>query len=102
MGATGAWHYILTRPQMFAAAIPVCGGGNPDIATKIINVPVWTFQSGMEKMGVEYTRDMVEAIKNAGGNPLYTEFSDLNHRESCIQAFYTPGLLDWLFSQKLD
>jgi predicted peptidase len=29
MGGYGSWHFIGTRPEMFAAAIPVCGAGNP-------------------------------------------------------------------------
>ena len=103
MGGTGVWHFILTHPKMFAAAIPVCGGSNPDLAFKITNVPIWTFHSIADELGdVEITRNMVNAIKDGGGNPLYTEYSDLSHKETCIQAFYTPGLLDWLFSQKID
>ena len=42
MGGTGAWHFILTHPQTFAAAIPVCGYGNPELAQEITKVPVWT------------------------------------------------------------
>ena len=103
MGATGAWHYVLTHPQMFAAAIPVCGYGNPELAQKITKVPIWAFHSQSDEIGdVDITRNMVDAIKSAGGDPLYTEFSDLNHQESCKQAFYAPGLLDWLFAQKLE
>ena len=101
MGGTGVWHFIFTHPQMFAAAVPVCGGSNPDLATKIINVPVWAFETSMDEINVKLARRMIEAIKNEGGNPIYTEVSDLNHIQTCQQAFYTPGLLDWLFAQKL-
>ncbi len=68
MGGVGSWHFILTHPQMFAAAIPICGGGNPDLATKIVDVPVWAFHGQKDKaVPVEFSRNMIDAIKKAGG-----------------------------------
>ena len=34
LGGYGTWHFITTRPQMFAAAVPVCGVGDPALADR--------------------------------------------------------------------
>ena len=101
-GGFGSWHFITARPEMFAAAIPICGGGNPSLAKNIVNVPVWVFHG--EKDGlvpVELSRDMVEAIRDAGGSPRYTEFTGAGHL-IWSEVNGTPGLFDWLFTQKRD
>jgi pimeloyl-ACP methyl ester carboxylesterase len=75
MGGYGTWHFICTRPKIFAAAIPTDGAGDPDLALKIINVPVWAFHSEKDQaVPVSGSRDMIEAIKKAGGNPRYTDY----------------------------
>jgi len=48
---------------------------------------------------VERSRDMVKAIRAAGGNPKYTEFADAGHN-AWTPAFSQPELLKWLFAQK--
>ena len=71
MGGYGVRHFICTRPNMFAAAIPVCGGGDPDLAENIIDVKVWAFHSRKdETVPVRFSRGMIKAIKKAGGDPL--------------------------------
>jgi len=103
MGGYGTWHFICSRPEMFAAAIPISGAGDPDLAANIIDVPVWAFHGRLDgKVSVRGTRDMVEAMKNAGGNPRYTELQSAGHGISYIvyDTPGTPGLLDWLFAQK--
>ncbi|MCM4173491.1 hypothetical protein DHD32_18605 [Arenibacter sp. TNZ] len=99
MGGFGTWHYILTHPQMFAAAIPICGGGNPDLAKNISDVPLWVFHGDNDKtVPVDFSRNMVTALKKAGGNPKYNEFPGVGHG-SWHLAFDTPELLDWFFVQ---
>jgi pimeloyl-ACP methyl ester carboxylesterase len=100
MGGFGSWHFIGTRPEMFAAAIPICGEGNPALAKNMVDVPVWAFHGSKDRhVSVRGTRYMIEAIKKAGGNPQYTEFADAAHNIwPQIQAI--PRLLDWLFAQK--
>ncbi len=99
-GGYGAWHFIGVRPDMFAAAIPVCGGGNPDLAPKIVDVAVWAFHGEDDKnVPVAASRDMIAAIKKAGGNPKYTEFTNRGHN-IWNGVSSTPGLLQGLFEQK--
>jgi len=102
LGGYGTWYFISTRPDMFAAAVPVCGGGDPTLASGIVNVPVWAFHGAKDRsVPVKESRNMIEAIEAAGGKPKYTEFPDGRHIIHS-QVSNTPGLLDWVFQQKLD
>ncbi|MDB5210736.1 MAG: Alpha/beta hydrolase family protein [Sediminibacterium sp.] len=100
MGGYGSWHFICVRPQMFAAAIPLCGGEDPRLAANSISVPVWAFHGAKDKnVPVNFSRDMIAAIKKAGGNPRYTEYPDRDHG-IWDKVKDEPGLFDWLFAQK--
>jgi predicted peptidase len=101
-GGFGTWNFICKRPEMFAAAIPVSGGGDPRLAPKIVNVAVWAFHGANDKnVPVINSRNMINAIKSAGGNPRYTEFPDEGHN-IWDRVSRTPGLLGWLFAQHRD
>lgn len=101
-GGYGSWHFISTRPEMFAAAIPVCGGGDPHLAKDIVDVSVWAFHGEKDKnVPVKESRDMIDAIKKAGGDPRYKEFANEGHG-IWDKVMATPGLLDWLFDQQRD
>jgi predicted esterase len=100
LGGYGTWHFITTRPQLFAAAIPICGMGDPALAARIAQLPVWALHGEQDRnVPVRGSREMIEAIKKAGGAPHYTEFAGAGHIISS-QVYETPGLLDWLFAQK--
>ena len=101
-GGYGSWHFISERPEMFAAAVPVCGAGDPDRAKKIALVPVWAFHGANDvNVPVSGSRAMIEAMRKAGGDPKYTEYEDAAHniwdRVSASTAW-----LDWMFAQKRD
>jgi predicted esterase len=100
LGGYGTWHLTARYPDMFAAAIPIAGGGDPALANQLKNIPIWAFHGTDDvNVPVSRSRDVVEAIKNAGGHPVYTEIPGKAHNiEKDVLA--TPGLLDWLFSQK--
>jgi len=65
-------------------------------------VPVWAFHGAKDRsVPVKLSREMIGAIKNAGGNLKYTEFPDGGHIIS-EQVWETTGLLDWVFAQQRD
>jgi len=100
LGGYGTWYFICRRPDMFAAAVPVCGSGNSELASKIVGVPVWAFHGRKDRsVPVKGSRDMIESIRKAGGDPRYTEFPDAGHIINS-QVYGTPDLLDWLFAQE--
>jgi predicted peptidase len=102
LGGYGAWDFICKHPDLFAAAIPVSGGGDPKLAPNAIHVAVWAFHGAKDRnVPVINSRNMINAIKNAGGNPKYTEFPNEGHNIWNMVST-TPGLLDWLFAQHRD
>lgn len=99
-GGYGTWQFICARPDLFAAAVPVCGVGDPTLASKIVTMPVWAFHGAKDKnVPVSGSRDMISAIEKAGGRPRYTEFPDEAHN-IWNKVIETPGLWEWLFAQK--
>ena len=100
MGGFGTWDIVQREPGLFAAALPVCGGGDLKEAAKLKDLPVWTFHGDQDQtVKTSRSRDMVEAIKAAGGNPKYTEYPGVAHN-SWTQTFANEEVLQWLFAQK--
>jgi predicted peptidase len=100
MGGFGTWSLLANHPEIFAAAVPVCGGGNPQSASKIKHVPLWAFHGAKDDIvKPENSRKMIKALHDAGANPGYTEYPDIEH-DSWVQAYQEPHLLPWLFKQK--
>lgn len=101
MGGFGTWDLITRMPKTFAAAVPVCGGADDSKASLIAKVPVWVFHGGKDDVvKAVRSRNIVAALKAAGGEPKYTEYPGVGH--GCWdQAYGDPELLPWLFAQKL-
>jgi len=100
MGGFGVWDAISRYPNFFAAAIPICGGGDENNASKIVNTPIWAFHGDNDKaVNVSRTRNMINAIKKQGGNPKYNEYKGVGHG-SWVKAYKEPQILKWLFSKK--
>jgi predicted peptidase len=99
MGGFGTFDVLCRRPNLFAAAIAVCSGGDPAVAPKIKDVPLWYFHGARDEVvPVENTRQMVAALKNAGSKVKYTEYATLGHA-IWQETYYNPEVLSWLFRQ---
>lgn len=100
MGGFGTWDAIQRRPDLFAAAVPVCGGGDVAKAERIVHIPIWAFHGAEDRLvHPKWSHDMIKAIQEAGGHPKYTEYPDVGH-QSWINAYSEPELFEWLFSQE--
>ncbi len=100
MGGYGTWDLVSRRPDLFAAAIPVSGGGDPAQAEKLAKLPIWAFHGDADPLvSVERLRDMMNAIKKAGGEPKYTEYKGGSH-DAWTATYKNKEVLDWLFEQK--
>lgn len=100
MGGMGAYELLAREPETFAAAIPICGGTNPQLLGLYAHrVPLWIFH-GTEDMvvTVENARRIVRQLIKLGITPRYTEYAEVNHN-SWDYAFAEPALLSWLFEQ---
>ena len=100
MGGYGTWDLVARRPELFAAAIPVSGGGDPAQAEKLAKLSIWAFHGDADPLvSVERSRDMIAAIKKAGGKAKLTEYKGGGH-DVWSRTYRKKKVLDWLFEQK--
>lgn len=101
MGGFGVWDLLSRQPELFAAGIAVCGGGDPAQAPTLAGIPIRAFHgSGDTIIPVQRTRAMVQAITAIPGNKIrYREYVGLEHDACSERAFTEPALVDWLFRQ---
>ncbi len=100
MGGFGAWEAIQRWPDLFAAAVPVCGGGDEAEAHRIVNIPLWAFHGALDTIvHVRRSRNMINAVVMAGGMPRYTEYAIINHLCWWL-TFSDEKMFEWLFRQR--
>lgn len=100
MGGFGTWDAVQRYPDRFAAAAPICGGGDAALAKNIVHIPIWAFHGGKDTVvKVKRSRDMIAALKEVGGSPKYTEYDGVGHN-SWTATYRDPEFYRWLFSQQ--
>ena len=100
MGGYGTWDAIQRRPNFFAAAVPICGGGDKNFGKTLKSLPIWAWHGDEDRViKPSRSRDMIEAIRKAGGNPKYSEIKGRGHN-SWTDAWNSKEMWDWLYSQK--
>lgn len=101
MGAMGTFELVSRRPDTFAAAISICGAGNPEGAKKFAQkVPFWVSHGAKDDIvRPENSVVMVEAIKMEGGDVEFSIYPEVWHN-SWDRTFEEPKLLSWLFGHR--
>jgi len=100
MGGYGTWDLAARSPERFAAIMPICGGGDERTAARLATLPLWCFHGDADKaVPVGRSRDMIAAVRRAGGKPIYSELAGVGH-DSWTPAYRDGFVLDWLFSQR--
>lgn len=100
MGGYGVWDLAAQHPERWASIVPVCGGGDPDDAMRIVRIPCWCFHGAADDViPAEASREMVEALRAAGGSPRYTEFPGVGHN-SWDPAYSMDELYGWWAAQR--
>ncbi|MEJ7627884.1 MAG: prolyl oligopeptidase family serine peptidase [Ferruginibacter sp.] len=101
MGGMGVLEIAARQPSWFNAAFAICGGGDTTAATKMIQTRWWLFHGEKDNVVLpEYSRQMAEALRDAGAAVRLSIYPDANHN-SWDKAFAEKELLPWLFSHKL-
>ena len=100
MGGYGTWALAARRPDLFAAAVPICGGGDPAIVNVLKNLPIWVFHGGLDKVVLpEESEKMIRALEKAGGKVHYTLYPEAYH-DSWTETYDNPALYDWMLSKR--
>jgi predicted peptidase len=101
MGGMATFELLWRKPNFFAAAFPICGGGDPSkVSVYAKNFPIWVFHGSSDPVvPVSNSRVMVNALKKAGANVKYSEYPGVGHN-SWENAFAESALLEWLFKRE--
>jgi len=99
MGGFGTFYYGSERTNLYAAMMPISGGGRVDQGPELAHVPMWIFHNrGDRVVPVSRSRTMVKAIEHAHGDVRYTEFPVKGH-DAWTRAYNDPHVIQWLLHQ---
>ena len=100
MGGFGTWELAERHPERYAAVIPICGGGDTSRADHLRNLPVWAFHGAQDDVvPLSGSKDMIDAIKAAGGNPRFTIYPQAGH-DSWTETYANDEIYSWLLQQR--
>ncbi len=100
MGGNGTWNLCAAAPERFAAAVPICGGGDIQTAPLLARLPIWAFHGARDQVvSPERSKRMVDVIQAAGGSARLTIYPEEGHGVS-KRVFTRDDLYAWLLDQK--
>lgn len=102
MGGMGTFESVYRYPKTFAAALPICGGGNEKAYDqRVRETAFWVFHGDKDGVvDVQLSRNIASRLKEVKAKEvLYTEYPGVNHN-SWENAFADPRFLSWMFSQR--
>ena len=98
MGGFGTWYTAMARPDLFAAIVPVCGGGMP-WNVGVLTMPVWAFHGADDTTVLpSNSDDMVNALRGLGRDVRYTRMDGVGH--NVWEHAYNAELVAWLLDKK--
>jgi len=101
MGAFGTFDIISRRPELFAAAVPVCGGGDIMLAESFSHIPIWIFHGALDDVvSPNLSMNMHKALIKAGAQPGLTIYPNVGHF-SWLGVYSDKMMMTWLFNQNL-
>ena len=90
------------RPDVFAGAILFTDHGTSKTPPDTIKyISIWNLHSATDDTAnVSNSRQLMQALREAGGHPIYTEFANAPHLDSIYMELCIPALVDWLPKQR--
>jgi predicted peptidase len=101
MGGFATWDIIVRHPELWAAAVPVCGGGDHRKANVIKDMPIWTFHGDQDPTVPYYgTENIVAKLREAGSTQIkYNKLEGQKHDIwNGVYSFTT--MWGWLYQQQ--
>ena len=99
LGGYGTLRFAGAYPEVVAAAVALCGGGNTIDGCDLATVPLWIQHGNQdESVPISESEKIVKAIKNCNGgeNLKYTVHKGANHG-ALERVFRTDEMYNWLF-----
>ncbi len=104
MGGFGTWSIIQKYPDKFAAAAPICGGGDVAMAKlRLTKIPIWVFHGAKDNVVPLYkSEEMVNVARSFGNtNIKLTVYPEANH-DAWTETYNNPELYQWFLSHQKD
>jgi predicted peptidase len=96
MGGFGTWEIAMEHPDVFAAIMPICGGGMSWRLNSLLHMPIWTFHGAKDEVvPISYTEEMVRALKALGHPVRYTVYPDAGH-DCWTEVYRREDIYEWL------
>jgi len=100
MGGFGTWESIVAKPDLFAAAAPICGGGDPSKLKAVKSMPIWVFHGAKDQVvPLLRSEEMVNKLKELGSKVKFTIYPEATH-DSWTKTYANPKLYEWLLSHQ--
>lgn len=100
MGGFATWQLGMSRPDLFAALVPICGGGMYWNAGRLKDMPVWAFHGRLDDtVYVEESEKMVEWMGRYGGSPRLTVYPENGH-DAWSDTYRSKAVFDWLLEHR--
>lgn len=101
MGGFGTLELLARKPDYFAAATSICGGGNLEAAERYAKKTAVRLSHGAkdEVVDVNYSRELYQKLLDLQADVKYTEFPETNHN-AWDPTFIEPDFMQWMFSKK--
>jgi predicted peptidase len=97
MGGFGTWSLIQKYPDKFAAAAPICGGGETVPARhRLDKMPIWVFHGAKDEVvPLSKSEEMVKVVEKSGNkNIKFTVYPEAGH-DSWTETYNNPELYQW-------
>ena len=99
MGGMATFDLVLRYPDLFAAAVPICGAVNPDRITEKPKTKFRIFHGDADTaVLVDASRAAYRKLTSLGAKVEYTEYPGAGHGVWNM-AFSEPDFFSWLFRQ---
>ena len=102
MGGYGTWDVLLRHNDVFAAGVPLCGGGDPTQASRLLDVPIRAFHGTSDNIVPSRgSKQMYDAIVALGGTKChYTALGGYDHF-IWDYVYQQQWVFDWLYDQRI-
>ena len=99
MGGYGTWQMAECRPELFAAIVPICGGGMYWNAARLKSIPIHAYHGALDTtVQVTESINMVNAVNRSGGNAKLTIFPEAAHN-AWDPTYSDPAYWNWMLQQ---
>ena len=109
MGGYGTWNLGLSHPELFAAIVPICGGGefiSPFLSSRdkpeaLKSLGIWAFHGAKDAVvPLGESERMVEISKKLGVREVkLTVYPEAGH-DAWTETYKNPELYEWLLEHK--